>query len=81
MNDRSDDTIKHPVNVDTTQCTGLTCIPRSIHCPATRIHSEVGNDDELDRIDIENLLDTLAAVALSIAARETTHKQDNDRII
>ena len=62
-----------PVNVDDTPPTGLTGIPQRIHCPATQNKSEVGNNEELDRIDIDNLLDTLAAVALSIAARETTN--------
>ena len=70
MNDRSEDTVEYPINGDDTPSTGLTGIPSSIHCPATQIKSEVGNNDELDRIDIDNLLDTLAAVALSIAARE-----------
>ncbi len=73
MNDRPDDITEYHVNVDTTPSTGLTGIPSSIHCPATQIICEVGNNDELDRIDIDNLLDTLAAVALSIAARETTN--------
>ena len=79
MNDRSDDAIKCPVNVDTTPSTGLTGIPSAIHCPATQISGR-RDTDEIDRIDIDNLLDTLAAVALSIAARETTHKEDHDRI-
>ena len=72
MNDRPDDTIGFHLNADDTSSKGLTGIPQAIHCPATQIKCEVGND-ELDRIDIDNLLDTLAAVALSIAARETTN--------
>ena len=48
----------------------LTRIHRRIHCAATPDASEYGEDEtELDRIAIDNLLDTLAEVALAIARR------------
>ena len=48
---------------------GLTPIPHRIHWAATqdRGGSEL---DELDEIAINNFLDTLAEIAISIAARE-----------
>ena len=48
----------------------LTPIHRRIHFPATPDASEHDEDEtELDRIAIDNLLDTLAEVALAIARR------------
>ena len=55
---------------------GLTGIPQPIHWPATHISG--GSDtNELDRIAVDNFLDTLANVAISIAARE--HFENNDK--
>ena len=48
------------------QPTGLTSIHRRIHCAATR---DTDDNDELDRIAIDNFLQTLTDVALSIAKR------------
>ena len=57
---------------------GLTGIPSAIHWPATHISG--GSDThELDRIAIEAFLDALADVAISIAAREHTEKNDQER--
>ena len=48
----------------------LTAIHRRIHFPATPDAPEHDEDEtELDRIAIDNLLDTLAEVALAIARR------------
>ena len=48
----------------------LTPIHRRIHFPATPDAPEHDEDEtELDRIAIDNLLDTLAEVALAIARR------------
>ena len=48
----------------------LTPIHRRIHFPATPDASEHDEDEtELDRIAIDNLLDTLAEVALAIVRR------------
>ena len=48
----------------------LTRIHGRIHCAATPDASEHGEDEtELDRIAIDNLLDTLAEVASAIARR------------
>ena len=57
---------------------GLTCIPQRIHCPATQDTMEAGND-ELDDINIEHFLDTLSEIALSIAARELSKKEEQGR--
>ena len=57
---------------------GLTGIPSAIHWPATHISG--GSDThELDRIAIEAFLDALADVAISIAAREHTEKNDQEQ--
>ncbi len=45
---------------------GLTSIHRRIHCAATQ---DADDNDELDRIAIDNFLQTLSDVALSIAKR------------
>ena len=57
---------------------GLTSIHQGIHWPATHI-SGGSNTHELDRIAIEAFLDTLADVAISIAARELAEKNDEER--
>ena len=56
---------------------GLTGIPQRIHCPATD-ESGGSENDELDRIDIENFLDALAQVALSVASRRASEGQGED---
>ena len=57
---------------------GLTGIPSAIHWPATHISG--GSDThELDRIAIEAFLDALADVAIAIAAREQSEKNDEER--
>ena len=57
---------------------GLTSIHQGIHWPATHISG--GSDThELDRIAVEALLDALADVAISIAARESSEKNDQER--
>ena len=45
----------------------LTSIRECIHCVATQ---DTDGEDELDRIEIDNFLDTLAEIALSIARRK-----------
>ena len=55
---------------------GLTGIPKSIHCPATQEECEAGY--ELDEIAIDQFLDTLAGIALSIATRELSDRQDQE---
>ena len=56
---------------------GLTCIHSRIHCAATQ-DSEDGYS-ETDMIVVNNFLNTLAEVALAVAARQSTmrtHDQD-----
>ena len=48
----------------------LTCIHAGIHYTATPDTGDLNSYDELDRIDIDNLISTLAEVAISIARRE-----------
>ena len=56
---------------------GLTSIHQGIHWPATHISG--GSDThELDRIAVDNFLDTLADVTISIAAREHAEKKDQE---
>ena len=59
---------------------GLTGIPHRIHWPATQ---DCGGSelDELDIIAIENFLDTLSEIAISIATRGTDQDKGkaNDR--
>ena len=53
--------------------TGLTPIHRRIHCAATPDTNEGAN--ELDIINVDNFLDTLAEVALAIARRRKQPEQ------
>ena len=55
----------------------LTGIPRRIHCTATE-DSGGSENDELDRIAIENFLDALAQIALSVAARRASKEVGED---
>jgi len=56
----------------------LTSIPLRIHCPST---TDGGDTNELDEIAIDNFLDTLAQVALSIASRKLApHRHDGGEV-
>ena len=57
---------------------GLTPIPIRIHWPATQ-RRDGSESLELDRIAIDNFLDTLAQIAIAIATSETSKKQGEDR--
>ncbi len=60
--------MEHPPDIDPYQPrNGLTPIHRRIHCAARPDSVDGGN--ELDQIDIDNFLDTLAEVAMAIARR------------
>ena len=48
---------------------GLTGIPQRIHCAATQTNGG-SSTDELDDIAIEHFFDTIAEIAIAIAARE-----------
>ena len=52
----------------------LTSIPEGIHCAATPEDPE--ENDELDEIDINNLIKTLAEVAMAVAALRLAKNQD-----
>ena len=67
-----------PRNVEDSAPNGLTGIPLPIHCPATQTSGR-SEYDELDCIQIDNFLDTLADVALAIAAREQAETKNQDR--
>ena len=69
---------ENPIKTVDSASNGLTGIPNPIHWPATHI-SGGSQSDELDRIAIEAFLDALADVAIAIAAREHTEKNDEER--
>ncbi len=50
---------------------GLTPIHRRIHCAATTEGGDFNDEyDELDHIQVEHFLQTLARIALSVAVRQ-----------
>ncbi len=53
---------------------GLTPIPPGIHCPATTEGVEVNS--EIDQIQINHFLETLARVALAVASRRLASEGD-----
>ena len=55
---------------------GLTCIHSRIHCAATQVTPEDGYS-ETDMIVVNNFLNTLAEVALAVAARQSTMRTDD----
>ena len=59
----------------------LTCIHTRIHCAATQDTTETNGHDELERIDIDNFLSTLAQVATAIARREQQLNDNESRSI
>ena len=67
-----------PRNVENSAPNGLTGIPTRIHCPATQASGR-SEYDELDRIQVGSFLDTLADVALAIAAREQAETKNKER--
>ena len=69
---------EYPINAVDSAQNGLTSIHQGIHWPATHI-SGGSNTHELDRIAVEAFLDALADVALAIAAREHSEKNDQER--
>ncbi len=58
-----------PLRSETTPPKGLTCIPRRIHCAATPDTPE-DEYSEADMIIVNNFLNTLAEIALAVAARQ-----------
>ena len=56
---------------------GLTGIQEPIHWPATQ-DSGGSELDELDRIAIENFLDTLADIAIRVATRKSSEHEAHD---
>ena len=56
----------------------LTSIGKPIHCAATPDAPE--GQDELDKIAINHLLDTLAEVALAVANRRIARNQQGEQL-
>ncbi len=56
---------------------GLTGIPHRIHWPATQ-DSGGSELDEIDRIAVENFLDTLAEIAVRVATRQSAEHEARD---
>ncbi len=46
---------------------GLTSIHGRIHCAAT---TDAGDNDELEQIQVDHFLNTLARIAMAVAARQ-----------
>ncbi len=61
---------------ETASSTGLTCIHDRIQCCATRDTEEAYS--ETDLIIVNNFLNTLAEVALAVAARNAKGQDDRD---
>ena len=64
-----------PIRSETTPPQGLTGIHGRIHCAATPDTPEDGYS-EADMIVVKNFLNTLAEIALAVAARQGTAKTD-----
>ena len=56
---------------------GLTSIHARIHCVATRDWVEPESD--IDRMMIDNFLETLSEIALAVAARDSEANQTDER--
>ena len=65
-----------PINHPNGDSQGLTCIPRRIHCAATPDTLE--EHSELDRMAIDNFIDELASITISIIRRSTRPAEDID---
>ena len=63
-----------PMRSETTPPKGLTLIHPRIHCVATQDTDE--EYSELDAIAIDNLIDELASIAVSIARRSARPAED-----
>ena len=61
---------------ETASSTGLTCIHDRIQCCATQDTDEAYS--ETDLIIVNNFLNTLAEIALAVAARNTKGQDDRD---
>ena len=56
----------------------LTCIPRSIHCVDTE--AAQNRFDEVDKIMVQEFLNTLAEVALAVASRTIDQNSGGDKL-
>ena len=65
-----------PIRSQTALSTGLTCIHPRIQCTATDDTPEDGYS-EADMIIVKNFLNTLAEVALAVAARQGAMNTDD----
>ncbi len=65
-----------PIRSETASSAGLTCIHDRIQCCATRDTEE--EYSETDLIIVNNFLNTLAEVALAVAARNAKRQDDRD---
>ncbi len=65
-----------PIRSETASSTGLTCIHNRIQCCATQDTEEAYS--ETDLIIVNNFLNTLAEVALAVAARNAKGQDDQD---
>ncbi len=61
---------------ETASSTGLTCIHDRIQCCATQDTEE--EYSETDQVIVNNFLNTLAEIALAVAARNAKRQDDQD---
>jgi hypothetical protein len=66
-----------PVGASKSAQNGLKPMPHRIQCLASR-NTREALYDELDDIAIEHFLNTLAEIALAVAAREAQEKEDGN---
>ncbi len=64
-----------PINHSNGDSQGLTCIPRRIHCAATP-DAETPEYTEMERLMVDNFLNTLAEIALAVAARNAKRRDE-----
>ncbi len=65
-----------PIRSETASSTGLTCIHDRIQCCATQ-DTNAPEYTEGERVIVDHFLNTLADVALAVAARQGTMKSDD----
>ena len=70
---------EHTSREESGPANGLTCIHRRIHCAATT-DSEGTGADEVEQIQINHFLETLADIALAVVARRVAQDQPGGQV-
>ena len=66
-----------PIRSETASSTGLTCIHDRIQCCVTP-DTDAPEYTEVERVIVDNFLNTLAEIALAVATRNTKRQDDQD---